>query len=439
MYGHTETDGSSRVENARARWKNIKAKYTNSGNRRKDTNDASVFHRWLKIVSIIVPVVPALPYSNLAVLNTSKRAMETVAPELQMDDKRLPGALLLASVEHRSRPNNFRLCWKWGRAITPQSWFGWIVCVVDLFDWTVLSHVVRLKFSKGEPYIPLPTVHSINDVMFKAYGSLYPSEWIFFIVSVYLRAIYLRLFVKNTTTVICMYARRAQAMDLLDKLVKPRSRSFLPKGERVMNEILTVPPLLQLNSIEDVVAFSRLRSLLRKLGRQYKTRSALFFAQQLVVVTIMVFVFKSVQKEKMEYSKGAYEGLQITTLWLTQIALLTFAFIVFYGAMLNYSSKLVANYLYAKENDVRSDISGMITKSQVLNPALNLDILRKRELADVLNLAVSRIQNQEPVKVLKFIPATFGVLASMGPLFVTAWFLFNDHVLSTPPELKANL
>ena len=152
----------------------------------------------------------------------------------------------------------------------------------------------------------------------------------------------------------------------------------------------------------------------------------------------MVVLFKFMQNEEyMDDSRGGYEGLQFITTIFMLIAFGTFANVVFHGAKLNYSSKLVADYLYAKENDVRSDISGMITKNQGLNPALNLDILRKREVADVINLAVSRIQNQEPVKVLKFIPATFGVLASLVPLCLPAWTIFNDYVLSTPEELKA--
>ena len=111
------------------------------------------------------------------------------------------------------------------------------------------------------------------------------------------------------------------------------------------------------------------------------------------------------------------------------MAFATFVFILFHGAKLNYSSKLVADYLYAKESDVRRDVSGKIAKNEGLR-TLNLDIVRKQELADVLHLAVSRIQNQEPVKVFGFIPATFAVLSIIPPLIPPAALLFNNYVLA---------
>ena len=199
-----------------------------------------------------------------------------------------------------------------------------------------------------------------------------------------------------------------------------------------MNEVLAVPPLLQLNSTEDVVTFVHVRSLLRKLGRQYKTRSALFFVQQSVVVLLFILIFLIFKgKEHRAHGRAVYEGFAVLTAQLIIITFLTFVSILFHGAKLNYSSKLIGDYLYSQENDVRRDISGMITKSQVLNTAINLDIVRKRELADVLHLAVSRIQNQEPVKVFGFIPATFAVLSIIPPLIPPAVLLFNNYVLAS--------
>jgi hypothetical protein len=436
VYGETEADGSTRVEIGRFRWAGIRAMmktkaFQNVGNSRKGTNDTSTFYRWLKMVSILFPFVPAMPFSNLAVLDTSKRALATVPFDLQMDDVRLPGAMLLTSVEHRSRVGNFRLCCGCGHAITPQSYVGWLVSIIDMVVWTLLNHVASFKFTKGA--IPTVESHPWNRI-FEYYTSFEAREWVFFIVSLYLRAIYLRLFVKNVTTVMLMYQRRAKSMTILDTLVKPRSRAFLPKDNCVMNEILTVPPLLQLNSTEDVVTFVHARSLLRKLGRQYKTRSALFFAQQIFVVIIVCSTLLHERKDR-KHSEAAYGDFQMLLLLLSGYAFGTFACILFYGAKLNYSSKLVGDYLYAQENDVRRDVSRNISESQVLNTTLNVDIVRKRELADVLHLAVSRIQNQEPVKVLGFIPATFSVLSAIPPVLLPAVYLFNDLILANEGEL----
>ena len=162
-------------------------------------------------------------------------------------------------------------------------------------------------------------------------------------------------------------------MAILDALVKPRSRSFLPKDGCVMNEILTVPPLLQLSSTEDVVTFVHVRSLLRKLGRQYKTRSALFFVQMFVVVALLVVIKLGNMKNRTQ-SEAAHDGFNFLILGLTAIAVETLVIILFHGAKLNYSSKLIGDHLYAQENGVRRDISGKITKSQVLNTALHLDL-----------------------------------------------------------------
>eukprot|EP00505_MAST-04D_sp_SCG-Rhode-Island_P006450 Stramenopile-MAST_4_protein_6450 len=76
VYGETEADGSTRVEIGRFRWAGIRAMMKTKAFQ-KGTNDTSTFYRWLKMVSILFPFVPAMPFSNLAVLDTSKRALAT--------------------------------------------------------------------------------------------------------------------------------------------------------------------------------------------------------------------------------------------------------------------------------------------------------------------------------------------------------------------------
>ena len=127
---------------------------------------------------------------------------------------------------------------------------------------------------------------------------------IFLSLSTYVSLLYMCLYFKMSGTVFFMYKRRADAINRLDSMLKARTRASLPKSRNVMNEVVVIPPILQFKSPEDVRTFLRLRHLLRKLGRQYKTRSALFIAQQL----FCMFVFASVYIGLQNHTKMMLEN-----------------------------------------------------------------------------------------------------------------------------------